>query len=411
VTGLSSLHPDGSLRAVLVQFRAASLGSTQTLAGRIDVGAARPSAMTLATALVTPGAAVANTPKGLPQAAALPTDPNYLIATDLVGATIPVAATNALGGNFARYESDWAKYSTLYWGSEGSSWSGNYYDRALIYYAWWARTGNPTYWMRASRQAADYRVSYLEANAYNSSPHWSQLEGLEKHYLLTGDDASRQAVGRTAGRLIGFINSSYLTRSMGEGRIAARVLHAQLLGWRLTAGGTAIAGYTQTAYGANVEATIGKLVAWQQANGSFPADGQVCGGQLNYMIGQQNDALIKTFEQYVPATTSRATLQTTIRSLVTKSVDYLWSTQWVATKNAFQYTSVNCSGIGSTTPAPDLNNMISASFAWVYDQTGNTAYLTKADAIFAGGVTQAYLNGSKQFNENYTSSFRYLGYR
>ena len=82
-----------------------------------------------------------------------------------------------------------------------------------------------------------------------------------------------------------------------------------------------------------------------------------------------------------------------------------------ASSNAFNYASVYCSGIGSTVASPDLNNLISAGFAWIYHQTGNTTYRTEADAIFAGGVTQAYLPGSKQFNEEYTSSFRYLGYR
>ena len=61
--------------------------------------------------------------------------------------------------------------------------------------------------------------------------------------------------------------------------------------------------------------------------------------------------------------------------------------------------------------APDLNNLISAGFGWVYRQTGDAKYRAAGDAIFAGGVTQAYLAGTKQFNESYTSSFRYLGYR
>jgi hypothetical protein len=63
------------------------------------------------------------------------------------------------------------------------------------------------------------------------------------------------------------------------------------------------------------------------------------------------------------------------------------------------------------TPSPDLNNMLTAGFGWVYRSTGDPQYLAAGEAIFASGVTQAYLSGTKQFNENYTSSFRYLGYR
>jgi len=43
--------------------------------------------------------------------------------------------------------------------------------------------------------------------------------------------------------------------------------------------------------------------------------------------------------------------------------------------------------------------------------SGNSTYKTEADAIFAGGVNQAFLTGYKQFNQNYTSSYRYLFYR
>ena len=111
------------------------------------------------------------------------------------------------------------------------------------------------------------------------------------------------------------------------------------------------------------------------------------------------------------ANTSRATVQGSIRSLVQKAVDYMWNTQWSASSEAFQYSSVPCPNVGTPSPAPDLNNMISAGIAWVYRQTGNGGYRNDADASFAGGVTQAYLSGSKQFNEEYTSSFRYLGYR
>jgi hypothetical protein len=429
VTGLWSRHPDGSLRAVLVQFQVASLPASGAT-GTLTLGSARPAAMTLAAPIVTPGAPVSGVPNGLPQAAALPTSTSYLLSADLVGTTVTSAATTAQGGVFARYESDFAKFADHYWATEGVDYlQSDYYDRALIYYAMWARTGNPTYWARAGQIAYDYRARYLEPNAYGSSPHWAQLEGLEKHYLLTGDDASRAAVLKTAYVLqLGFLNSNYMTPSAGESRIAARVLHSQLLAWRLAPAGAPTdalvastsapsltfrgANMTAVNWGRNVETALGKIAAWQQADGSYPANA-VCGGQLNYMIGLLNDALIKTYDYYVPAATPRAAIQGTVRTLVQKAVDYLWTTQWVASRSAFQYASVDCSSksVGGMTPSPDLNNMLTAGFGWLLKQTGNTQYRDAGEAIFAGGVTQAYLSGTKQFNENYTSSFRYLGYR
>jgi hypothetical protein len=186
-TPLASRHPDGSLRAVLVQF-SIQMRATDTFAGRVELAVGdRPAALTLAAPL--------RAASGVPAAAVLPTSAEYLIRTDLVGKTIPAARAAHLGAAFARYESDFAGYADPAWANAGSKWNdGNYYDRALIYYAWWARTGNPQYWWRAARFAVDYRAGYLEAEAgYASSPHWAQLEGLEKHYLLTGDEASRVA--------------------------------------------------------------------------------------------------------------------------------------------------------------------------------------------------------------------------
>jgi hypothetical protein len=417
--GLSSLHPDGSLRAVLVQFQLPALGASQAAAATLTFAATRPAALTQSTPFVTPGASAASTPGGLPQAAALPTDPAYLLTTDLVGPTTSTAATKALGGDFARYETDFVQYAEALWSSESDSWNpGNYYDRALIYYAMWARTGNPTYWARAGRIAYQYRVGYLEANAYNSSPHWAQLEGLEKHYLLTGDDKSRTAVLNTAYTLnYAFLNTSYMTSAEGESRIAARVLHSQLLAWRLTPTGSpsvTFRGQNMSTFNwrAAVESALDKIAAWQQPDGSYPSQ-QVCGGQLNYMVGMLNDALIKTADYYLPTSTTRAAMQARVRTLVQKAVDYLWTTQWRPADRSFNYASVDCSasGVGGMTAAPDLNNMISAGVAWVYKQTGVASYRTNADAVFANGVEKAFVSGTKQFNQEYTSSFRYLGYR
>jgi hypothetical protein len=408
VAGLSSLHPDGSLRAVLVQFQVQSLSTPQQ--AMLSLGGARSDAMTLSAPLFTPGTSVPSAPNGLPQAAALPDDPNYLIATDLVGGTISSAATAALGGVFARYESDFVKFGGTLWRSEGANWGGDYYDRALIYYAMWVRTGDPTYWERAGQIAYDYRAKYLEANNFVSSPHWAQLEGLEKHYLMTGDDKSRFAVARVANVMNGYINTTYMSRAGGDSRIAARVLHSQLLAWRLTPPGQTLAGNSAATYGAHLEAALANITAWQQPDGSFPEDGVTCGGQLNYMVGLQNDALIKTYAYYAPATTSQSALRTQIQTIVQKAVDYIWSTQWLPANSAFKYASVQCAN-GGPTAAPDLNNLIATGFGWLYKRTGNAQYLTNGDAIFAGGVTQAWLNGTKQFNEEYSASFRYLGYR
>ena len=58
--------------------------------------------------------------------------------------------------------------------------------------------------------------------------------------------------------------------------------------------------------------------------------------------------------------------------------------------------------------APDLNNLIVSGFGWVYRQTGDATYRTHGDQAFAASVANAWLDGTKQFNEQYTDSPRYL---
>ena len=60
---------------------------------------------------------------------------------------------------------------------------------------------------------------------------------------------------------------------------------------------------------------------------------------------------------------------------------------------------------------PELNNLIVNGYAWVYAQTGDVSYRTKADAIFAGGVRHSFLYGSKQFTQQYSVGYRYFAYR
>jgi hypothetical protein len=122
------------------------------------------------------------------------------------------------------------------------------------------------------------------------------------------------------------------------------------------------------------------------------------------MVGQLNDAFIKYNSEF--------TADARILGAVQKAADYMWAHDWNATSVAFVYLDGPCPGYDlNQAPAPDLNNLIVNGYSWLYQQTKNTGYRDRADQIFAGGVTQAYLTGSKQFNEEYYTSFRYLSDR
>jgi hypothetical protein len=334
-------------------------------------------------------------------AVALPTDVNYLLSTEINGPTISVAASKALGGAYAKYESDFVKFADYHWNLNGAAWDENYYDRALIYYAFWVRSGNPEYFRRASLLAVNYRRDYLEKNNYRSSPHWSQLEGLEQHYLLTGDEASRTAVGRVAAEFSqGYFAklSDHTVSPWMESRIQARVLQSFLLAWRVQASGPI--------WTSLLDAGLTKILSTQSADGSYRFP-NTCNESLNYMNGMLNDVLIKYYRGY--------RRDSRIPDAIRRSLDFLW-TQWMPSQAGFTYISADClnlSGVwvGLRTAAPDLNNFIVTGFSWYGRYASDASYSQKAELIFSGGVNRAFLQGSKQFNEEYSASFRHLGFR
>jgi hypothetical protein len=382
---LQGRHADGSLRSILVQFNA-SIPAGQVLNGELAIGSARTT-----TDLARP-----TTGRSTPAAVALPTDPNYLVSTDLVGPTLSADSTALAGGAFARYDADFSQWADYQWTYSGADWSsGNYYDRAAIYYAFWVRTGNPEYWRRGTLMAVNYRTGYLEPNNYGSSAHWSLLDGLERHYILTGDDSSRHAVAAVANVL----NAGWYWNNLSanDTRIKARMLMSYLLAWRINAD-------TMGSYYADVLRTgLPKMLATQSADGAY-RDSVFCNQSSAYMTGMFNDALIQYYTYFSP--------DPRIPSAVKRSADWLSAHQWVDSAQAFTYISGDCpSDAAGPTLAGDLNNLIVNTFAWTYATTKDPTYKTMADKIFVGAQVNGFPSGTKQFNQEYTTSYRYLAYR
>jgi hypothetical protein len=394
VDSLAGRHADGSLRAVLIQFRD-SVRSSNWKRAQLLLGEPRAGST-----LAIPD----EYDRGLPQASPLPSDANYLVQTELAGPAITASRNAFMGPAFARYEQNFTKFIEHHWKLDGELWSGaNYYDRALIYFSSWLRTAKPEYFRRGMRIAMNYRTKYLEANQYATSPHWSQVEGLEQHYLLTGDENSRFAVARVAEQMIGYPLADTSRTPWMESRIQARVLQALFTAWRLDARGP-----KELDLQKRLDNSLVRVLRTQRPDGGigWPV---TCGATLNYMHGLLNDVLIRIHTHY------RA--DTAIFGFVRRNADYLWGTQWVPPAQAFKYMSARCQknaqgeAVGGPAPAPDLNMLFVTTFGWLYQQTGDVRYRQAGDQIFAGGVKGAYLQGSKQFNEHYTSSLRYVAMR
>lgn len=384
VEALEGEHADGSLRSVFVQFLVPAT-DTGFLEGDFVPNVRREH----------PDRAKLTDNRSLPQAVVLPTNPTYLVSTGIVGPTITAEESREQGIPYVKYEDDFATYADRHWATEGEDGCNNYYDRALSYFAFWARTGNPEYWRRGARCAVMYRKLYLEPNNYGSSPHWSQLEGLEAHYTLTGDDSSRVAIERVEKVLrywYSHFNPIPETSSV-EDRIRARALISMLMAWRINAGGQ------KATYEALLDSAITRIAASQGTDGSyrFPS---LCDESMNYMTGLLNDALIKIYHDYKQ--------DPLIPQIVQRSADFLWDTQWVADRQSFQYLSGNCDGIGTTNPGIDLNGLFVNTFSFTYAQTRDVTYRDRADAVFVGSMASTGLSGSKQFNQQYYSSYLHL---
>ncbi|MBL0169361.1 MAG: Ig-like domain-containing protein [Gemmatimonadaceae bacterium] len=224
---LKGRHADGTLRSVLVQFPYA-LTSSVAVAAQVVISSTPRSLADLAKPA---------DDRADPAAVILPTDPTYLVTTDLVGPTVTAAEAALQLPTYGRqFDDDFVRYAEVLYTNYGDNWTENYYDRAQIYYAMWARTGNPLYWDRGTKLLLSWRRGYLEANAYGTSPHQSQVDGLGLHYLLTGDEQSRYAVTRITQIFTYFRSTIGLgTKTHGdiENRIRARVLMAHLWAWRL----------------------------------------------------------------------------------------------------------------------------------------------------------------------------------
>lgn len=393
---LKGKHKDGSARSVLVQFTWPAGGATQAT---LELNAA-PSQPRLAKTAIT---------ALMPSMVALPTDPEYLVRTEVVGRTVSRATSLTQGPVFSKYEADFRTWSDTHWGLYGGTTPGttqwtalNYYDRALSHFAFWARTGDPELWRRAALIATAYRVNYLEANSFGTSEMWAQMEGLAVHYWLTGDERARMAVYKTA---------ESLHRSRGGTRMAntwdhlwmdnrnhTKVLSGKVLAMMVEAPAFGVI----SDWAAEARKDLPLILSTQTAEGSYRFYSQ-CGESSNFMTGMLNDAYVLYYEHFEA--------DSRIPAAIKKSLDWLWSTQWSATARAFNYYSGNCPNIGGPTPYADLNGMFLEAWGWYYRHSGDAAYRSQGEQILQGGVAGAWLQGTKQYNQHYMHSWRYLWYR
>ncbi len=255
-----------------------------------------------------------------------------------------------------------------------------YYDGPRVFYQIADYTGDKKWNSYASKAITTYR-DYVFA-LKGKVPGWRIFpHGLYLHYKLTGDEKSKEAA------LLLSQKSAFAQAGGGPheklSRETAYCINAYLTDENL---GEQRHPMLKQA----VEYALGHIQQWFVQNASP--------NWAPFMFGLTCEALIDYYDQVEK--------DPRIPEAIRLGLDECWKRAWIEDKQAFFYRADNPSNA-----APTLNPLLAPAFAWMYLQTGDIIYRERGDKIFAGGVRNAYLEGGKQYSQNYRWSFEYINWR
>jgi hypothetical protein len=270
-----------------------------------------------------------------------------------------------------------------------------YYDQTRVMYQIAAYTGDDA-WNDCAVAARDvYRDQYVIPNNGGVPGYWNFSTGLRLDFAETGDETSRDTV------VLLSENAAYTP-------------DATPLAWTATADRSREVAYAIVSYidaeavgeaarerrASLVDQAYGHLEQWF-VDFSWPGPWQLnpltTDRLAPFMVGITAHALIRDFEltgdeRLVPA--------------LRLAADWMWENAWVPGDEAMWYESLNRSS-----GAPDLNLLVAPIYGFLYRETGDATYRDAGDALFASGVQNAWLDGGKQFDQNYWWSFDYVQWR
>ncbi len=296
--------------------------------------------------------------------------------------------------------------------------AGSYYDAILVYRHILEQTGEPSTWQRCVDAAKKvYRDGYVAKALKEGQPgygyvpgYWNFTRGLRRDYEVVKDAASREAVRMLAnnGAFASGVTSPRYTESADASRETAYAILAHL--------NTEALGDPKVLQQVGDASLIGKPrrpLLVNHAYGHFDQwftrfcwkPGNACPEKLKqfspFMVGLSAYALIKDWE---------VTKDPRLIPALRLAADWLWANAWLPSERGMFYDALN-GGMGKGQGAPDLNLLIAPMYGFLYRQTGEAKYRDQGDALFAGGVDLAWLDGPKQFNQSYMLSPEYVLWR
>ena len=265
--------------------------------------------------------------------------------------------------------------------------ASTYYDAPAVFYQISEYTKDESWRECAKTALTTYRDKYVQQYAGVVPGYWNFTYGLLLDYLNTGNLASRDIL-LTLSQVAAFA-ADWTPLAWTKSSLRSREVAYAILSYldAETAGAPLRPRVFEL-----VDQALGHMQQWRRQRAPY---------MRPFMVGLTMQALISYFER---------TGDPRIPPAIARMLDWLWESTWVNHASAFKYTDRKTS-TGGTAPAPDLNLLIAPAYAWAYRLSGQPRFKRRGDLAFLGGVTKAFLNNNKQFQQNYRWSFRYLEYR
>ena len=275
------------------------------------------------------------------------------------------------------------KYCTPAEAGSYSMYTVGYYDGTRIYYQIADLTGDSSFNACADLVYGSYS-KYVNDNkggipGYQEFPH-----GIAMRFQRTGDLAARQTLTtlKNGGSFSNWPDAASII-DWGRSRETSYAIETNLVD-------QAQGGAPNPHFQDLVEAQFGQFDQWFVSKSTKYVQ--------PFMVALAAEALI----QYWDVSHDPRVLPT-----LQMAADQVWAQSWDTSTHKLRYWEDD----GTFALYSDLNLLLAPMYGWVYQQTGAQIYRDEGDELFNYGVAGAWLDGGKQFSQNYRWSQKYVEWR